>query len=303
MATTFLQMQDDLLLIVGASTGAGATALRPIVKRALNKAAGDVYRAHEWPERKTNGLYLTTKAPYVIGTIQLTNGSTAVTGTGTVWVAGHTGMRLALSYDGASYVFTRTGATTGTLDRAYQGADGSGLAYVLYQDTYALDATVESLLVKEVVVHKQGGGPIRPVTFADFEQEWVFPVGAGTPDRFSVVDISSDLLRIRLGTSVPDAAYDIRYRGLKHYVDMSLDGDFCVVPEARRRIIIHGALREVYKVFHDWQQAAAEDAIFQKKIEIAKGEFQAETAPVVYLRPCDYGLGLGEPALLPPSLR
>lgn len=303
MATTFLQMQDDTLLLAGAANGAGATALRPIVKRALNDACGEIWRAYEWPERKSTGLYLTTLAPYTTGTVTLTNGSTAVTGSGTVWTTGHTGMKLALSYDGAWYVFTRTGATTGTLDRAYQGETVSGATYVLYQDVFSLSDTIESLLVKEVVIHKQGGGRIGRVEFADFEQEWQFPTGPGTPDRFALLDISSFVVRIRLGRDVPDAAYDIRYRGLKHYTDMSADGDFCVVPESRRRIAIHAALREVYKVFHDWEQAASEDAIFHNKIVEAIQKHKTETAAVTYLRPIDYGLAEGEPALLPPSLR
>lgn len=276
MALDFVTMQNDLLLVVGSRYGAGATQLRPMVKRALNAAASDLWHAHPWPERKRLA-FLTMVAPYTTGTVTLTNGSTAVTGSGTTWTTAMSGRKIALAYDGAWYTFTRTGDTTGTLDREYQGETVADSAYVIYQDVYSLASGAESLLTREMVAHKAGYGTLGRLGRSDMETDWPFPAGAGVPDRFAVQDVSSGLIRVRFGALVPDSGFDIRYGYLTAYTEMSADADECVVPEPRRRIITHGALREIYKVFHDWEKANAEDAIFKEKVKDAIEDQRAET--------------------------
>jgi hypothetical protein len=64
---------------------------------------------------------LQTTAPYSTGTVAVTEGSAAVTGTDTVWTAGMSGREFRVTGRDEIYTFTRTGNTTGTLDRNYEG--------------------------------------------------------------------------------------------------------------------------------------------------------------------------------------
>lgn len=62
---------------------------------------------------------------YTIGTLTATQGSTAITGLGTTWTAAMTGLMIRIANGQEYYQFTYVSATTGTLDRNYEGATGS----------------------------------------------------------------------------------------------------------------------------------------------------------------------------------
>ena len=79
MATTYRELQDDVLRLIALTGDADA---RTFVKRAINDAAETVWRAHPWRERcKTD--FVNTVAPYEEGTVTVTEGSTTVTPAGT----------------------------------------------------------------------------------------------------------------------------------------------------------------------------------------------------------------------------
>jgi hypothetical protein len=112
---------------------------------------GDVYAdiLHElpWQRQNVTGV-LQTLAPYATGTVACTTGSNAIQGAGTAWTPAMSGMQIRMTNpnaipdsegddDGGSdftdddivvaspdddiYTFTYVGATSGTLDRPYEG--------------------------------------------------------------------------------------------------------------------------------------------------------------------------------------
>lgn len=81
-----------------------------------------------------------TVAPYLTGTVTLTAASAAVTGSGTTWTAGMSGRRFTIPGRNETYTFTYLSATTGTLDRAYEGTTAAGSGYQILQAVYALPA-------------------------------------------------------------------------------------------------------------------------------------------------------------------
>jgi hypothetical protein len=90
--------------------------------------------------RQSLSSNLTTRAAYETGTVALTAGSAAVTGTGTVWTAGMTGLDFAASGNGGVYRFTHVSPTTGTLDRAWEGETETEATYALQQRVYEMPA-------------------------------------------------------------------------------------------------------------------------------------------------------------------
>lgn len=66
---------------------------------------------------------------YTTGTVALTQGSAAITGTNTAWNANMNGKPIRFQNDSGEYIFTYLSATTGTLDRVYAGATAAAATY------------------------------------------------------------------------------------------------------------------------------------------------------------------------------
>jgi hypothetical protein len=99
-----------------------------LVNEWLNSAYREVLDHHSWKGLEKDAVLLTV-APYTTGSVTVTAGSTAVTGASTVWTDAMTGRRFRKAGDSSVYTFTRLTATTGTLDRAYEGDTAAGAAY------------------------------------------------------------------------------------------------------------------------------------------------------------------------------
>lgn len=287
--TTYLQLQDDVLAYLWDTT----TATRALAKRALNRAQSDMWYRFPWKERRDQGR-VTTSEPYSTGTATFTNGSAAVTGSGTTWTSAHTGMKIALTYGGPWYIFTRTGATTGTLDRNFVEATATDSTYVLYQDLFSLASDAESLLDEQVFIATNASGVLQRVNRASAERAWIHPAGAGRPSWFTLMGRdSSGYLTVRVGPLVPDSAYTIRYGYLKTVTDMSADGDNAVVPERFRHILIDGALRECFRLHQEHDLAFKYEELFEQKTLAAWVRQQSEVPQVMLVGGFDTNQGDG----------
>jgi len=98
-----------------------------------------------WQRREVQSILQTT-VKYATGTVAVTKGSAAVIGTGTTWTAGMTGRCLRVSGRSEFYEFTRTGDTTGTLDRAYEGSTNALAGYSIFQSVYLLPSDVVTVM-------------------------------------------------------------------------------------------------------------------------------------------------------------
>ena len=81
---------------------------------------------------------ITTAADYTTGTVAITKGSTAIVGTSTVWTTAHSTLKIYIKSGHEIYTFTRTAATTGTIDRAYVDATTTSSSYVIFKRRYSL---------------------------------------------------------------------------------------------------------------------------------------------------------------------
>jgi hypothetical protein len=95
--------------------------------------------ALNWPRREARTVIQTVE-PYADGTVAITAGTSIITGTSTVWTAGHTGERIRIGGRNEFYTFTRASGTTGTIDRPYEGATETEAAYRIYKSFYTLPA-------------------------------------------------------------------------------------------------------------------------------------------------------------------
>jgi uncharacterized protein YbdZ (MbtH family) len=110
----------------------------------INERYRRVLRRGDWQRLRVQA-WLQTVAPYATGTLAVTQGSTALTGTDTVWTAPMTGRSIHIAGRNEFYTFTRTGDTTGTLERAYEGEDETEATYSIWKSVYALPAGLSVL--------------------------------------------------------------------------------------------------------------------------------------------------------------
>lgn len=97
--------------------------------------------AYLWDgQRETN--YITLNEDYLTGTIAVTNNSTTITGTSTVWTSAMTDRKIKINGSDEIYTFTYVSATSGTLDKAYLGDTDTSTTYVIWQEAYLLRTNV-----------------------------------------------------------------------------------------------------------------------------------------------------------------
>lgn len=273
MATTFTTQQADCQGALADTTSDTLTR----IKRAINRAQSDFWYAKPWNFRRST-QFVSTVAVYTTGTVTVTNGSATVTGSGTTFPTMTASARkFALTYQGPWYtILSRDSATQLTLDRNYVEDTASGQSYVVYQDVYSCASTAAQILSAEMMLHSTTNRQLIGIKRHEAETAWPLPSGAGTPRWWSQHDMSSGVLRFRVGEMVPETAFSIRLGVLLHVTDLSADGDESGVPERWRHIITYGALRELYLLYNRPDLSAQQAAMFGAGIEKAWMDQQVE---------------------------
>lgn len=152
---------------------------------------------------------LQTVAPYSTGTVALTNGSTAVTLTSGTWTSGMTGRAFRVVGGSEFYELTYGSATTGTLDRAYEGATATGAAYKIFQHVYPLPS--DCRLLEDDAFSTFDLGPLVRYTRAQLNASFPDRTTVGTPQAWAAyMDDSSSPPRMQVELyPVPELAVGI----------------------------------------------------------------------------------------------
>lgn len=108
------------------------------IKQAVNDAVDRIAKEKDWNWYIRRG-YFSLQAPYVTGTIALTNGATSCALTGGTFPSWAASGRLFVSGEPILAVASRTDGTNLVLAAAFGGTTGS-YSYVLFQDNYALES-------------------------------------------------------------------------------------------------------------------------------------------------------------------
>lgn len=151
-----------------------------------------------WSRQNANSI-LQTIAPYADGTLTLNAGSTAVTGSATAFISAMTGRGLRVTGRAEIYQFTQLTGTTGTLDRPYEGLNGVGLGYQIFQHVYVMPSDCRMLqddafdgmrrLSTGTLTQQRNWplGGIQAVTFVGLPTGWASYMDDGsTPPRLQV---------------------------------------------------------------------------------------------------------------------
>src|SRR5262249_47658617 len=111
----------------------------------INDRYQEILRKKRWARLMVDDESIVTTPVYQDGTIAVTEGSTAIVGTSTVWTAAMDGQRIRIGGRTEYYIFTFVDATHGTLDRGFEGDTESDVSYWIWVANYALNPDVVSL--------------------------------------------------------------------------------------------------------------------------------------------------------------
>lgn len=148
MAVTLGQVRIAIL-----KTAHGAGYDLELLTQRINDRYFEYLNSHPWTRLYSTGT-ITVVDAYDTGTLAITNGATAVTLTDGSFPSNLSGGRLRVGTDSEWYVFTRTAATTGTIDRAYEADTVTEATYKLWQPIYSLPTDTD--IVESISVPSQG---------------------------------------------------------------------------------------------------------------------------------------------------
>lgn len=270
MATTFLQLQQDLGAQVGLDPTVSANAT--LLKRWINKAQQRVLRAFEWPfNRCSSPLVVQTVPDYTTGTVATSLGGTTITFSVAPTVS-FTGryIQTVSSKDWYRITAHTANTTTATIEIGALFA-ATADTFTVRKVYYSTDSTVDRIIQVTQTILPYQLIETTPEYFQSFNPGFL---ASGTPRMYMPAGLdASGYLQFQLWPN-PDAAINLSIYHLKNGVDMSSDADLSVIPEKwRSTVLIDGGMVEAF-VFDDDTRAESAEVIFMKDIDEMKSEYE-----------------------------
>lgn len=150
------------------------------IDQKINARYSAILGIRDWKGLEGNGSIQTVDA-YRVGTIALTQGSTAVVGTGTSWLPGYTGWQVLVGGVSPWYTATVVDGTHLTLDRPFEGCSNPTASYSLIQAIVQLPDDCRHV---RVITSPANGLELLEMTSLEFAQSVGFPVFEGVAQAY-----------------------------------------------------------------------------------------------------------------------
>jgi hypothetical protein len=225
----------------------------------IKSAYQEILDHRKWPLLEDQDADIVTVAPYRDGTVSLTNGSTTVTGTDTTFTSAMTGRRFRVTGRYEIYTFTYVGATSGTLDRNYEGDTDTEATYEIFKSVFSLESDVGVL---NGVTNPYLGIDMTKYTSQRLDDE---AAGRSTFGHSSVfVPLSKTTVELY---PIPDAVYSYPYRFSPDPTEFS-GSNTTASPLAwiTDDAIIAGAQYRILRNAKDYAGADREESRFQRML-------------------------------------
>lgn len=211
----------------------------------------------KWPLLEDQDADIVTVAPYRTGTVAVTNGLNTVTGTGTTFTSAMTGRRFRVLGRYELYTFTYVSATSGTLDRVYEGDTDTAATYEIFQNVFTLESDVGVL---NGVTNPYLSWDMTKYTSQRLDDEDASRLTFGHATVF--VPLSKTTVELY---PIPDAAYSYPYRYAPDPTEFS-GSNTTVTPLAwvTDDLIIAGVQYRILRNAKDYSGADREESRFQR---------------------------------------
>jgi hypothetical protein len=175
----------------------------------INERYRRILRRGDWKRSRIEAV-LQTVAPYSTGTVAITTATTNLTLTSGTWTSGMTGRKIRIAARNEYYTFTYASASTGTIDRNYEGDTATEAAYSIWQNIYALPAACRNLRSMRVF---SAAKDMDEVSQESLDEYAAARLTEGTPDRYALHEDDSSsppVQQVEL-YPIPDEILSIAY--------------------------------------------------------------------------------------------
>lgn len=272
--TTFSDLYTSLLNKLREQTSATATLNQ--AKSYINTALYDMHigftEKFPWAERRST---LITRARYTTGTVSISQGSTTLTGTSTVWTTtdawgvanARAGGKIIINGTDPIYeVSSVGGAGSITLASMYVGSTVTSGTYIYFEDEFALASDFLRPLGKQFFDDRR---EITILPRREFAERYPRNYRPGRPSAAAILDLAfngnTTPVRKVVLSPTPDAAYLIPYQYVTSNLavssagaaqaELSADADEPIVPKRYRHAIVLHALYHWYRDKKDDQRS------------------------------------------------
>lgn len=233
-----------------------------LLKNWINESYNEVLKLREWKGLEVDAV-LQTVATYRTGTVDVTNGGTTVTGTGTTFTAAMTDRWIRFIGRDEYYTFTYVGATSGTLDRAYEGETVDDGTFEIFQNTYELPARTRHIALMR---NPRVNAPMERMTTEKLDAASASRLTIGEPAYYRPASDTDDTTtpiyhQVEIFPA-PEESIGLPYTYIR--LPIEFDGTNTsaeILPWVNPRAVLAGAKALVLAHFGRYDAAAAEQMI------------------------------------------
>lgn len=250
------------------------------LKRLLNRILRSLQTVTDWPMLRAEDEIITVAA-YQTGTVDVTNNSATVTGTGTAWDETFKGRAFQVSGDEYVYrIASVESATSLTLNRIYLGDTDTAVTYCIAQDKYSLpedlDRPIDDWQSFFAPYSLQLTGDH---TMARRRRARGGDILLGEPDSFTLEGLD-DQLQARQVRLDPFPEYQRMYtfRYMKNHPEVENDNDRILFPVRAENVIIEAMVRLAYRDHEDddRMEVALRDLLMEENMLLSNREATQE---------------------------
>jgi hypothetical protein len=233
--------------------------------------ARNIYE-HQFSFLKAYG-YLNLSPYYTTGTIALTQDSTTVTGTSTVWTSTHVGWLLKVGSTDDEYyeVSAVAGNTSLTLKNAYIGSTASGQTYALYKVNYDLASDFGNMRWIKQMDSPARVIPKKELSFTDLQPDEFDPSGEVSGYIIGGKNATTGYVMIRF-TPIQTTRKVLYYCYDKNLATCNGTGVSSSIPTAWHMLFVHKLAEFVYEAHDMPAKARVEEAKFNNMLKVFVNE-------------------------------
>jgi hypothetical protein len=199
----------------------------------------------DWPFLESIGE-LTLTAEYSTGTVSVAAGGTAVTGVGTTFTSVMVGRRIRMGGNEDYQIATYVSPTSITITPAAIAAV-SGAGFSTYQETYALDTTVQNVVEVRDVTNRRTIPRLSPIEGGRMNN-WInttsqYRLGAFSFSRSAATSSTPQLTFV----PPPLSAALIRYLYIKRLETVAGPADTIAVPDTMLECLAQGSYSQILR--------------------------------------------------------
>src|SRR3990167_10711710 len=165
---------------------------RVLVRRSIQHALERVFQFYDFPYYIQDKGVIETVATYKTGTVNVTNGSTALTFSGSTLTSGMAGRKIRFNDENAYYriLSVDTVAGTAVLENNYGGTTDTEATFTIYKDEFRLNADVDKY---KLLRHSNNSIILFDTHPANFDSRYPMPNSYSDPITSIMVGTKLDI--------------------------------------------------------------------------------------------------------------